>query len=165
MSWYPLPGHYEMKKPPGWEAFSKNLAMCAQSDLLPTTTSSSIIRSSISTRLITMVSGSNVEFTDRLPFLLLYTNYHTTLLFICQYPSQNFKVRQSQSREITSRLHLLCYSTTSICSGSSTMISGAPWYSWTRPFTRTFLSRNRSSGGSGNFGQSSGKMTTLKVFL
>jgi hypothetical protein len=58
---------------------------------------------------------------------------------------------------------LCCHSTTSICSGFSTMISGAPWYSLISPFTRTFLSRNNSSGGPGNFGQSSGKMTTLKV--
>lgn len=117
----------QTKKPPGWEASLKIVTICAQSKLLPTPTSSSIImRSPMSTRLIIMVLGSNVEFTDRLPFLVLYKDYDTTLPLVCQYPSRNFKVRQSQSREITSQLHFLGYSTTSICSGSSTMISGAP---------------------------------------
>ena len=41
-----------------------------------------------------MVLGSNVESTARLPFLVLRKNNHTTLLFICQYPSQNFKELQ-----------------------------------------------------------------------
>jgi hypothetical protein len=43
----------------------------------------------MSTRLIMMVLGSNVEFTDRLPFSVLGTSYHT---FIClSIPFQNFK--------------------------------------------------------------------------
>ena len=40
----------------------------------------------MSTKLIIMVLGSNVEFTARLPFFIRYNN--TTLLFICQYPSK-----------------------------------------------------------------------------
>ena len=40
----------------------------------------------MSTKLIIMVLGSKIEFTDRLPFLVWV--YHTTLLLICQYFSR-----------------------------------------------------------------------------
>lgn len=51
--------------------FSRNkiqLQLYSQSDFLPTTISSLTIRSSINTRLIIMVLGSNVGLTDKSPF-------------------------------------------------------------------------------------------------
>jgi hypothetical protein len=69
-----------------------------------------------------MVLGSNVELTDRLSFSVLYFANPITLLAICQYLSKNFKVCQAGPGQSP----MFCYSTTSICSGPSTMISGAP---------------------------------------
>jgi len=99
-----MPQQYQLCTPdkqkslPVGRLYKMQLWLYAHSDLLPTTISSSIMmRSPMSTRLIIMVLGSNVEFTDRLPFSVLGTSYHT---FIClSIPFQNFKELRLRTRQ------------------------------------------------------------------